>query len=53
MKSKNNTLGVVRVLTQRYVELKNNFNTNVKKFRLDSSGSFSQDGKLKYRLNVI
>ena len=47
MKSKNNTLGVVRILTGRYVELKNNFNIDIKKFRLDSSGSFSQDGKVK------
>jgi hypothetical protein len=48
MYSKTNTLGVIRVLTPKYVELKNNVITNdYRKFRLDSSGSFSHDGKVK------
>ena len=47
MYSKSNSLGVIRVLTPKYVEYKNNQITDVKNFRLDSSGNFSHDGKVK------
>jgi hypothetical protein len=46
--SKSMTLGVIRSLSSKYVEIKRNINSNPKRISLNDSGSLINDnGKIK------